>query len=97
MPTSTQLKELAKRGAEMRLRELLEEVRSIHQMFPDLKDGTGTHGASRKQPEEPVQEAATATPSTPKARKRGWTAAQRQQAAERMKAYWAKRKKQKRA
>jgi hypothetical protein len=95
LPTSTQLHELAKRGAEVRLRELLEEVASIRNMFPDLNDGSAAQPAPRAAApaERPAEQSASTTAEPKRRRKRKWTAAQRKEVAERMRKYWAARKK----
>jgi len=103
LPRSTRtarLHELARHGAQLRLRELLEEASSLVKLFPPLRD-------SFDPDELPVkfivrrgaEKAALAAerqvpPATARTRRRrGWTAAQRKAAADRMSAYWAKRKK----
>jgi hypothetical protein len=73
----TELLKLARAGAEARLRELSEEIAAIRRSFPDLGRRGRQSGAS--------------TTDTGKRRPgvRGWTAAQRKAAAERMRKYWA--------
>jgi hypothetical protein len=73
------------------------EIASIHQMFPDLKDVVRPQAAAQSTDEDSTQQASAAgteSESAPRRRrrKRGWSPAQRKAAAERMKAYWAKRK-----
>lgn len=77
-----QLTTLARLGAVTRLKELDAERAAILKAFPDLRPGR-----------------ASAPPATPtsggrkkRRSRRGWTAAQRKAAGERMKKYWAKRK-----
>jgi hypothetical protein len=80
----------ARRGAEVRLAELNQELAAIYAAFPDLRSGRGARGG-RKQ-------AALAAPAsaTPRARKRrGMSAAQRKAVSARMKRYWAERRKAK--
>ena len=80
-----QLKTLARRGAEVRLKELREEIALIGKMFPDLS------AASRSRPQASDGKAqSVSAPAKPGRRK--WTAAQRKAQATKMKAYWAKRK-----
>jgi len=84
---SSHVYELAKRGAQARLEELVNEIRLLTNLFPDLHKSIDNdelpiafllkRGAER---------------STPVSGRRGWTPAQRKEAAARMKAYWAKRK-----
>ncbi len=82
------LYELARHGAVARLRDLAHEARLLVDMFPDLRDAFD--------PDElPVdfliaRGASSASSTAP--RRRGWTPARRKAAANRMKAYWAKRK-----
>jgi hypothetical protein len=98
--SQAQLRQLARRGAELRLRELLEEASSLVKMFPPLKDAfdaeelpvrfllrRGANQGALK-----AEEAATAS-SKHKPGRRRWTAAQRKAHAAKMKAYWAKRQK----
>ena len=82
--------DLAKRGAEARLRELTDEIKLLFSSFPDLRK-------SIDRDELPVsfilkRGAARAVPGARKPGARGWTAEQRKAAAARMKTYWAKRK-----
>jgi hypothetical protein len=85
------LYELARHGAEARLRDLFHEVRLLVDMFPHLRD-------SFDPDELPVnfileqgarEVSGGARPATGR---RKWSTAQRKAAAQRMKAYWAKRK-----
>jgi hypothetical protein len=94
MPTSQteRLNALARQGAKVRLKELLEELDFIRRTFPDLKGGTNRQRPARATAAEPAQEAAAASTRSKPVRKRGWTAAQRKAQAAKMKAYWAKRK-----
>jgi hypothetical protein len=101
VPNDTQtarLHELAKRGAEVRLRELLTEASDLVKTFPPLKDAFDADELPakfliRRGADKAALKAEAAEFS--RRRKRGrrrWTAAQREEAAKRMKAYWAKRK-----
>jgi len=84
------LKALARHGAQARINELRQEIAAIVQTFPDLRARRG--GRPRKQASAPqVSTAANESTATRRGR-RGWSAAQRKAAANRMKAYWAKRK-----
>lgn len=78
--------ELAKRGAEARLQDLLNEIKLLTNLFPNLRK-------SIDRDELPVafllKQGADRAARTPG--RRGWTPAQRKAAAARMKAYWAKR------
>jgi hypothetical protein len=95
------MQELATRGAEARLRELLEEASSLVRLFPALRDSFDPdelpvpfllrRGAARAAKAGSLS-ANAARASEGRRRTRGWTPAQRQAAAHRMKAYWAKRK-----
>lgn len=82
---------LARRGAEMRLREIADEIKLLFSAFPDLRDSFD--------PEElPISfilkrgAARAAATGARRSGQRGWTPEQRKAAAARMKAYWAKRK-----
>src|SRR5437899_2645257 len=91
---SSHILELAKRGAEARYRELVDELKSLTKSFPHLRDSFGRDELSvnfilRRGRDKAAKAAGTATrgPS-----RRKWSAAARRAAAARMKAYWAKRK-----
>jgi len=77
--TSQQLREFARRGVEERLRELREERRQIEAMLRTGSDRTGTHGATEA--------------ASPKRRRKPMSAAQRKAVGERMRKYWAARRK----
>ena len=82
----------ARRGAEMRVAELNDELESIFSAFPDLRAGRGGRRPGRR----PHSEARSGTSGggAAKARKRrGMTAAQRKAVSARMKRYWADRRK----
>ncbi len=86
--------ELARRGAEARARELVDELRLLTATFPHLRE-------SFDRDELPItfilrRGRDRAKASGRPARKRAWSAAARKAAAARMKAYWAKRKSAKR-
>ena len=76
--TRSQLLRLAQYGAQTRLAELRAEIETLYRSFPDLRRG--------RRPGEP------ASPGKRPPGRRGWNAAQRKAAAERMKKYWAARK-----
>lgn len=82
-----QLNALARHGAQARISELRQEIAAIEQAFPQLRARRG--GRPRKQASAPESAAPS---STGRRRSRGWSASQRKAAADRMKAYWAKRK-----
>jgi hypothetical protein len=82
--TTDQLKALARHGAQARISELREEIAAIEQAFPDLMSRRGGRRTKRS--------SASSTGATKRRKRRGWSAAQRKAAAERMKAYWRKRK-----
>jgi hypothetical protein len=86
-----QLLALARHGAQARVSELRNEIAAIEQAFPDLRSRRG--GRPRKQASAAQPAAAAADESAPaRTGRRGWTAAQRKAAADRMRAFWAKRK-----
>jgi len=99
LPTTetTLLRQLAKRGAELRLDSLLAEVSALTKMFPDLKHGSnGRLSASATASTTEATTASNPAEATPVRKRqvgrRRWTAAQRKAQAAKMKAYWAKRK-----
>ena len=86
------LKTYARRGAEMRLSELQEEMDAILRAFPDLKAGRQARGrrpraASAVAVKTPTGDAVT------RRRHKPMTAAQRRAVGRRMKKYWAERRK----
>ena len=88
------LYELAKRGAEARLQDLVHELKLLVELFPHLRD-------SFDRDELPISflvrsGAHRAAKSLRAPRRRGWTPTQRKAAAARMKAYWARRKRESR-
>jgi hypothetical protein len=96
LPTTqnARLHELAKRGAEMRLGALLEEMSALTKMFPDLKGGSNgrlSASGTATTTDESSQPIEAAPVRRRKPGRRRWTTAQRKEAAQRMKAYWAKR------
>ena len=84
--------ELAKRGAEARLRELLDELKTLTSAFPHLRD-------SFDRDELPLdfilrRGRDKARAAAPKARpQRSMSVAQRKAVGERMRKYWAARRK----
>ena len=82
--TTLDMKGLARRGAEARIADLNEELAAIYAAFPDLRTGRG------KRPSSAV---ASATPTSARRKRRKMTAAQRKAVGERMKKYWASKKK----
>lgn len=88
---SRHLLDLARRGAEVRLREIVHEARNLVALFPHLRD-------SFDPDELPVQfiiaEGAGRTSVMP-ARRRRMSAAARRAVGRRMKKYWAEQRKSK--
>src|SRR5205823_6663506 len=88
----------ARHGAQARLTEIRSEIASIESAFPEMGTGRPTGQAApntavSRRKTSAAQPSATASDSSQaRSRRRGWTAAQRKAAGERMKAYWAKRK-----
>jgi hypothetical protein len=84
-----ELQRLARLGARARLEELKSEEAAIRQAFPDLfRPG--------RRPRARIPESNTAASSTPAARRRGrrsrMSASARKAVSERMKKYWAERR-----
>jgi len=78
------LLKLARAGAEARIRELQGEIDSIRRTFPSVRGGG--RGSNEQ------------TPGRARRRKKpNWSAAQRKAVADRMKKYWAERRKAKAA
>lgn len=86
-----ELQRLARLGAQRRLEELRQEEAAIRAAFPDLFGGRGRGGRGRKS-----SAGASAGGSMPARRKRRkMSAAERKSVSERMKKYWAARRKAK--
>ncbi len=91
---SSHILELARKGAEARFRELMNEANGLVQAFPQLRDSFDAdelpipfilkRGAARS--------SAKTESATPPRRRRGMSAAQRQAVSARMKKYWASRR-----
>jgi hypothetical protein len=82
--------ELARRGAEARVRELVDELRVLTTTFPHLRRSFDGDELPIKFILRRGRDRAAGVGQ--RKRKRGWSAAARRAAAARMKAYWAKRK-----
>lgn len=82
--------EFARRGAEARVRELVDELRLLTTAFPHLRHSFDSDELPIKFILKRGRDRAEA--SVRAKRKRTWSAAARKAAAARMKAYWAKRK-----
>jgi hypothetical protein len=81
--------ELARKGAEHRYQELKAELASLQRAFPDLGERVGrTLGEAVNTAERTVNDVAQ--------RRRRMSAAARRAVSERMKKYWAQRRKAKR-
>jgi hypothetical protein len=81
------MRRLARLGAMRRLEELRREESMIRSAFPELFDG--------RAPKTARAASKTAGAARPRARKRRVSAAARKAASERMKKYWAERRKAK--
>ena len=84
-----QLRRLARLGAVARLEELRQEEAAIRAEFPDL------FGRGRRAGANGSAAAARAEGSGRRRRRRGMTASQRKAVSERMRKYWAERRKAK--
>jgi hypothetical protein len=80
------MKELARVGAQARLAELLAEVAEIERAFP------GIGGARRGRP--PAKASAAPKAAVKRGRRRKMSAAEKKEVSERMKKYWAARRKE---
>jgi hypothetical protein len=92
-----ELKQLARLGAERRLEELRREEAAIRAAFPDLREarGAGRRKAGRPRASPPSTEGLTTAPTTKRRKRQTMSAAQRRAVSERMKKYWAARRKAK--
>jgi hypothetical protein len=85
---SSHILELARRGAEARFRELIDEMKKLTQSFPHLRDSFDAD----ELPVNFILRRGRETTRTSGPGKRTWSPAARRAAAARMKAYWAKGK-----
>ena len=83
-----QMDRLTRRGALAVLEELEREAAAIRRAFPGLATGRGPRGRS-------AASTAAASVETPRRRRPGMSAAGRKAVSERMKKYWAERRKAK--
>jgi hypothetical protein len=83
--TDSKLRDLARLGAEARLRSLEEERQTIFGMFPDLRTGVASRGRVHNAVTDLLPLAATP-------RRRRMSLAMRKAVGERMRAYWATRR-----
>lgn len=94
--SSERLREYARMGAALRLTQLSEEIAIIHAAFPELRSQKRT-AALLKMSVPPAHGLATVQDGPPTTRKRRrrrkLTAAEKKFISERMKKYWAARKK----
>jgi hypothetical protein len=95
------LQRLARLGAQKRLEELRQEEAAIRAAFPDLDDSRSPRrgrGGRRRGAGAPSTAEATGAPAAARKAKRRrtpMTAAQKRAVSERMKKYWAARRKEK--
>jgi len=89
--TPDQLREYARMGAAVRLAQLSDEIKMIHAAFPELRPRT----SKTSKPSVVGSASAENEPTTRKRRRRKLTAAEKKFISERMKKYWAARKKNK--
>jgi hypothetical protein len=91
---SSHILDLARKGAEARFRELMDEAKELAQSFPHLRD-------SFDPDELPIafrlKSAAERGERKALRRRAKWSAARRQAVSERMKKYWAARRRTKRS
>ena len=92
------LRRLARLGATRRLEELQQEEAAIRAAFPELFRGTArrrarSSGASSQSASAEKPQEETAATEQSRQRRRGMTAAGRRAVSERMKRYWAERRK----
>jgi hypothetical protein len=85
-----QLQQLARLGAQARLEELRREEAAIRAAFPDLSAGRGRGRRRRAAAAEPAS-----APTGRRRRRRSMSAAARKAVSDRMRKYWAERRKAK--
>jgi hypothetical protein len=85
----------ARRGAELRIAELNHELESIYSAFPELRTPQAARGGRRAAAAAANATTAAGTASRAARRRSTMTAAQRRAVSQRMKRYWAERRKAK--
>jgi hypothetical protein len=97
--TREELQRLARLGAKSRLEELRREEAAIRQAFPDLVGGragrAGSAGQRGRGGRRQAADASDAAPTRRRRRRSNMSAAARKAVSERMKKYWAARRKDK--
>jgi hypothetical protein len=90
---TVQIQELARRGAEARIKELGEEIKALYRMFPGI-EGEHVPARARRAPVASVKapRVRVAVPKKTGGRS-GWSAEARKAVGLRMKKYWAARRK----
>jgi hypothetical protein len=92
--TREELRRLARLGALRRLEEIRQEEAAIRAAFPDLRDdGTTRPGRRRGRPPGSSTTATSDGRSSARRRRRKMTPAEKRAVSERMKKYWATRRK----
>jgi hypothetical protein len=89
---SSHILELARRGAEARFRELIDELKMLSTSFPHLRDAIDRDELPVRFLMRQGRDKARAKASGSRRRRRQWSVAARRAAAARMKAFWAERK-----
>lgn len=97
MANQLDIKELAARGAAVRLAELQAEIDAIKAAFPTLGRQAGAGGGRGARKRSNGAMAASAGGDTPSRRRRTMSAAEKRAVSIRMKKYWAGRRKAKAA
>jgi len=87
------LHRLARLGAQSRLDELRREEAAIRAAFPDLSGGGGAARAGRRPGRKAAAETAPSAPAKRSRKRRKMSPAERRSVSERMKKYWAERRK----
>lgn len=90
--TREELRRLAGLGAQRRLEELRQEEAAIRAAFPELRDVGAGVGRRRGRPPGSAS-AASSTDGQARRQRRKMTRAQKRAVSERMKKYWAERRK----
>ena len=96
MVTSDALRQFALVGAQQRVQQLQEEIDTIVEQFPELRQGRGPGArkaaVNRDEPSRRIRSGNGAT-GKQRRKRRTMTTAERKAVGERMKKYWAARKK----
>jgi hypothetical protein len=88
----TELLQLARAGAGVRVAELRREIETIYRSFPELRHGRPAGTVRGRRRTKPMAAGVEHANESAGRKQRGWTAAQRRAVSVRMRRYWSARR-----